>query len=60
MRKRSADATMLIDARTRAGIVARIEQGIASGELHANANVRILSTVFDRFLLGLSTLAKPS
>ncbi|MEJ2769485.1 MULTISPECIES: hypothetical protein [Mycetohabitans] len=51
---------MLIDARTRAGIVARIEQGIASGELHANANVRILSTVFDRFLLGLSTLAKPS
>ena len=45
-------------AQTRAGIVACIERGIANGELRANVNVRALSTVFDSFLLGLSTLAR--
>lgn len=45
-------------ARTRAGIVACVERGIASGELRDDADVRALSTVFDSFLLGLSTLAR--
>lgn len=45
-------------ARTRAGIVACVRRGIASGELRADTDVRALSTVFDAFLLGVSTLAR--
>ena len=45
-------------ARTRAGIVSCVERGVASGELHARTDVRALATVFDSFLLGLSTLAR--
>ena len=45
-------------ARTRAGIVACIERGVASGALRADTDVRALATVFDSFLLGLSTLAR--
>ena len=45
-------------ARTRAGIVACVKRGIESSELRADTNERALSTVFDSFLLGLSTLAR--
>lgn len=45
-------------ARTRAGITACIQRGIDSGELRTNTDVRALATVFDAFLLGLSTLAR--
>lgn len=45
-------------ARTRAGIVACVKRGIENGELRADTNVQALSTVFDSFLLGLSTLAR--
>lgn len=44
--------------RTRSGIVACVERGVGSGELHADTDVRALATVFDAFLLGLSTLAR--
>lgn len=44
--------------RTRAGIFACVERGIDSGELHADTDARALATVFDAFLLGLSTLAR--
>jgi AcrR family transcriptional regulator len=43
--------------RTRAGITACIERGIASGELAPKTEVRSLAAVFDSFLIGLSTLA---
>ncbi len=45
-------------ARTRAGISACIERGIASGELRTGTNIASLTTVFDSFLLGLSILAR--
>lgn len=45
-------------ARTRAGIVACVKRGIESSELRADTNEHVLSTVFDSFLLGLSTLAR--
>jgi AcrR family transcriptional regulator len=44
--------------RTRAGITACIKRGIDSGELRADTDVRGLATVFDAFLMGLSTLAR--
>lgn len=44
--------------RTRAGIAACIGRGVASGELRKDVDVPGLSTVFDSFLLGLSTLAR--
>lgn len=45
-------------ARTRAGIKACIERAIADGELRHDVDPRALSTVFDSFLIGLSTLAR--
>ncbi|CAM3433008.1 Transcriptional regulator, TetR family [Bordetella sputigena] len=45
-------------ARTRAGIAACVQRGIDSGELGRDVDVRALSTVFDAFLTGLSTLAR--
>lgn len=45
-------------ARTRAGIKACIERGVANGELRRDVDQRALSTVFDSFLIGLSTLAR--
>lgn len=44
--------------RTRAGIAACVQRGADSGELRADTDVRALATVFDAFLLGLSTLAR--
>ncbi|MNT15319.1 hypothetical protein D3C72_1503670 [compost metagenome] len=35
-----------------------MERGIASGELAADTDARSLATVFDSFLVGLSTLAR--
>jgi AcrR family transcriptional regulator len=43
---------------TRVAIAACIERGLALGALPANTNVRAMATVFDGFLLGLSTLAR--
>ncbi|ANF57154.1 TetR/AcrR family transcriptional regulator [Halotalea alkalilenta] len=45
-------------ARTRAGIKACIERAITDGELKSGTDPRALSTVFDSFLIGLSTLAR--
>ena len=45
-------------ARTRAGIVACVERAAASGELRPDVPLRALATVFDSFLLGLTTLAR--
>lgn len=45
-------------ARTRAGITACVQRGVDSGELRADTDMRALATVFDAFLLGLSTLAR--
>ncbi len=45
-------------ARTRAGITTCVQRGIDSGELRTDTDVRALATVFDAFLLGLSTLAR--
>lgn len=42
--------------RTRAGIKACVERGIATGQLPANAHA--LATVFDSFLQGISILAR--
>ncbi|QLG94183.1 TetR/AcrR family transcriptional regulator [Pseudomonas yamanorum] len=44
--------------RTRAGIVACVERGIATGQLPVNAHA--LATVFDSFLQGISILARDS
>ena len=44
--------------RTRAGITSCIERAIAAGELGKDVDPRALTTVFDSFLLGLSTLAR--
>jgi len=45
-------------ARTRAGLAACLQRGVDNGELQADTDVRALATVFDAFLLGLSTLAR--
>lgn len=45
-------------ARTRAGILACVKRGIECSELRTDTNARALATVFDSFLLGLSTLAR--
>lgn len=45
-------------ARTRDGIQACVERGIALGALRATTEARVLTTVFDSFLTGLSTLAR--
>ena len=45
-------------ARTRAGLTACLQRGVDNGELRADTDVRALATVFDAFLLGLSTLAR--
>lgn len=45
-------------ARTRAGIVACIERGVANGDLPASTHARSLAAVFDSFILGLSTLVR--
>ena len=44
--------------RTSAGITSCIERAIAAGELGKDVDPRALTTVFDSFLLGLSTLAR--
>lgn len=44
--------------RTRAGIASCIERAIRQGELRGDAEVPALTTVFDSFLVGLSTLAR--
>jgi AcrR family transcriptional regulator len=44
--------------RTRAGILACVERGIASGALAPDTDPHALAAVFDSFLLGLSTLAR--
>lgn len=45
-------------ARTRAGITACVQRGVENGELRTDTDARALVTVFDAFLLGLSTLAR--
>lgn len=45
-------------ARTRAGIKACVERAVAEGSLSPDTDVRALGTMFDSFLLGLSTLAR--
>lgn len=45
-------------ARTRAGIKACVDRAMASGQLKATVDARALATVFDSFLLGLTTLAR--
>ncbi|MCU1737985.1 MULTISPECIES: TetR/AcrR family transcriptional regulator [unclassified Pseudomonas] len=45
-------------AQTRAGMIFCVERGVESGELRLETNIRALATVFDSFLLGLSTLAR--
>ncbi len=45
-------------SRTRAGIRACIQRAIERGELRQDVDPRALSTVFDSFLIGLSTLAR--
>ena len=57
----SAGVTAALDAsraRTRAGLVACVERGIARGQLAAGTDAAALATVFDSFLTGLSTLAR--
>ena len=44
--------------RTRAGLLQCVERGVASGELREATHAQVLATVFDSFLLGLSTLAR--
>lgn len=58
-----ADATLTaaLDAsraRTGAGMLACVERGIAQGELRPDTEPRALATVFESFLLGLTTLAR--
>jgi AcrR family transcriptional regulator len=45
-------------ARTRAGIKACVDRAMAIGQLKADVDARALATVFDSFLLGLTTLAR--
>ncbi|UCJ14946.1 TetR/AcrR family transcriptional regulator [Pseudomonas sp. MM211] len=53
-------ATVLSEVRdrTRKGLRACIERAIADGELAADTDVQALTSAFDSFLLGLSTLAR--
>lgn len=44
--------------RTRAGFLNCVQRGIASGELDPSTDARSLATVFDGFLVGVSTLAR--
>lgn len=44
--------------RTRSGFLRCVERGIAGGELRPDTDARSLATVFDSFLVGLSTLAR--
>lgn len=44
--------------RTRAGMLACVERGVAAGDLAAGTDAQALATVFDSFLLGLTTLAR--
>lgn len=55
---RVTEKLTLSRARTRAGFIACVERGLASGELQADTDARALAAVFDSFLLGLSTLAR--
>lgn len=45
-------------SRTRAGIRACVDRGIASGSLRTDTDPAALACVFDSFLLGLTTLAR--
>lgn len=45
-------------ARNRAGFMACVERAIREGELAAQTDPRALSTMFESFLLGLTTLAR--
>ena len=45
-------------ARNRAGFIACVKRAVASGELVPHTNPLALATVFDSFLLGLTTLAR--
>ena len=45
-------------ARNRAGFIACVERAVASGELVAHTDPVALATVFESFLLGLTTLAR--
>jgi AcrR family transcriptional regulator len=45
-------------ARTHAGFVSCVERGVAEGALLAETDARAMATVFNGFLLGLSTLAR--
>lgn len=45
-------------ARTRDGFRVCVQRAIDSGELRADTDAQALATVFDAFLLGLSTLAR--
>ncbi|RYF53834.1 MAG: TetR/AcrR family transcriptional regulator [Comamonadaceae bacterium] len=45
-------------ARTRSGFVACIDRAVASGELRPDVDAKVLGTVFNSFLLGLSPLAR--
>lgn len=45
-------------ARTRAGILACVERGIAAGQLPDQPESRALATAFDSFLQGISILAR--
>ena len=44
--------------RTRAGLRACVDRGIANGELPAQTDAAALACMFDSFLLGLTTLAR--
>lgn len=50
----------LADSRRRTlnGFIFCVERGIAAGELAADVQPAVLATVFDSFLLGVSTLAR--
>lgn len=45
-------------ARTRAGIRACVERGVANGELVADTDISSVATAFDSFLTGISTLVR--
>ncbi|MGO2486414.1 MAG: TetR/AcrR family transcriptional regulator [Pseudomonas taetrolens] len=45
-------------ARNRAGFLACVERGMASSELTAQTDAAALATLFESFLLGLTTLAR--
>lgn len=53
-----AEPLMRSRSRTRAGLLACVQRGIDSNELRSDTNPRALASVFDAFLLGLSTMAR--